>query len=122
MTSLLPALEGVHAPVRLRDNGTVPEAAIECGDANVESLLAFVAARVEEDRLGAHVTTSIDEAVLERCDIVQEVLLDMARDTCNPSVSCLLPLPCLRALGEYAFVHRTHRDFDPHWMKWRLLP
>lgn len=100
----------------------MPDAAIECGDAKVARLLAFVAARVEEDRLGAHMTTPVDEAALERCDIVQQVLLDMARDTCSPSEPCLLPQRCLRALGEYAFVHKTHRDFDPGWKAWRLLP
>jgi len=100
----------------------MPEAAIECGDAKVAGLLAFVAARVEEDRLGAHLATAVDEAALERCDIVQQVLLDMARDTCSPGSPCLLPQRCLRALGEYAFVHQAHRDFDPEWMAWRLLP
>jgi hypothetical protein len=35
-------------------NGDMPSAVIECGDATVAGLLAFVAARAEEDRLGAH--------------------------------------------------------------------
>ena len=88
----------------------MPEAAIECGDEKVAALLAFVAARVEEDRLGAHLATPVDEAALETCDIVQKVLLDVARDTCSPSDRCLLPLRCLRALGEYASLHWPHRD------------
>ncbi|NPC43353.1 hypothetical protein [Nocardioides sp. zg-1230] len=100
----------------------MPDAAIECGDAKVARLLAFVAARVEEDRLGAHMTAPVDEAALERCDIVQQVLLDMARDTCSPIEPCPLPQRCLRALDEYAFMHKTHRHFDPEWMAWRLLP
>jgi len=98
------------------------EAPIECGDARVTSLVAFAAARVEEDRLGAQLTTPPDEAALARCDIVEQVLLDMARDTCRATEPCQLPERCLRALGEYAYVHRTHRDFDREWMGWRLLP
>jgi hypothetical protein len=98
------------------------EAAIQCGDPMVAGLIAFVAARAEEDRLGAHLTTPVDEAALDRCDVVQQVLLDMARDTCRVSEPCLLPQRCLLALGEYAFAHRTHQDFDPEWMGWRLLP
>ena len=100
----------------------MPEGAIECSDAQVAHLLAFVGARAEEDRSRAHLTTPVDEAVLERCDIVQQVLLDMARGTCNPTDPCLLPQRCLRALGEYAFAHSTHRDFKPEWMGWRLVP
>ena len=100
----------------------MPEDVVECGDAKVAGLLAFVAHRAEEDRLGAHLTTPVDQATLEKCDVVQNVLLDIARDTCRPSEPCLLPAPCLHALGEYAFAHRTHRDFDPEWMVWRLLP
>jgi hypothetical protein len=64
----------------------------------------------------------VNEAVLDRCDIVQQVLLDMARDTCRPSEPCALPQPCLRALAEYAFAHETHPNYDPVWMAWRLLP
>lgn len=96
--------------------------AIECGDVKVAGLLAFVAARAEEDRLGAHLTTPIDQTVLQRCDIVERVLLDMARNTCGPLGPCQLPKPCLHALGEYAFAHMAHRGFDPEWMVWRLLP
>ena len=105
-----------------RHNDEMPEPAIECGDAKVTRLVAFVAARVEEDRLGARLTTPADEAVIARCDIVQQVLLDMARDTCRPTESCQLPQRCLRALGEYAFVHKDHGDFNAEWMAWRLLP
>ena len=100
----------------------MPEGAIDCGDAQVAGLLAFVAARAAEARLGAHLSAPADETAMEMCDVVQQVLLDTARDTCRPSEACLLPQRCLRALGEYAFRYRTHRDFDPEWMVWRLLP
>jgi hypothetical protein len=99
----------------------MPEAEVKCGDATVAGLLAFVAARVEEDRLGGLLTTPVDEALLDQCDIVQHVLLDMARDTCRASEPCRLPQRCLRALGEYAFAHKTHKDFCPGWAGWRLL-
>lgn len=100
----------------------MPEPRIECGDEKVSGLVAFVSARAEEDRLGAHLKTPADEAVIARCDIVQQVLLDMARETCRPTESCQLPQRCLLSLGEYAFVHKGHRDFDPEWTAWRLLP
>ena len=96
--------------------------AVECGDAKVAGLLAFVAARAEEDRLGAHLTTPVDETAVEMCDVVEQVLLEMARDTCSPTRACLLPQRCLLALGEYAFAHRAHQAFDADWMVWRLLP
>lgn len=99
----------------------MPETAIECGDAKVAALLTFVAARAQEDRLSAQLTNPVDKAILDRCDIVEHVLLDMARETCSGSEPCLLPERCLRALGEYALVHRTHHDFDPQWTTWRLL-
>jgi hypothetical protein len=100
----------------------MPAGAIECGDGKVADLLAFVAARADEDRLGAHLMTPADETAIETCDVVQQVLLDMARDTCRPGEPCRLPQRCLRALGQYAFSHRDHHDFDPGWMAWRLLP
>jgi hypothetical protein len=100
----------------------VSERAIECGDGRVAALLAFVAARAEEDRWGAQLTTPVDEALLARYDIVQHVLLDVARETCDPSHPCRLPRRCLHTLGEYAFVHRSHQDYDPEWTVWRLLP
>jgi hypothetical protein len=100
----------------------VAESAIECGEPQVAGLLAFVAARVEEDRLGAQLTTPVDESLVGRCDVVERVLLDMARDACRPGEPCPLPERCLRALGEYAFAHSTHHDFHPAWLAWRILP
>jgi hypothetical protein len=99
----------------------MPEAEVECGDAKVAELLAFVDARAQEDRLGGQLTTPVDEPLLDRCDIVQNVLLDMARDTCRASEPCGLPQRCLCALGEYAFMHKAHKDYDPGWAVWRLL-
>ena len=115
------APEGVPSPLRRPHTDAMPEAEVKCGDATVAGLLAFVAARVEEDRLGGLLTTPVDEALLDQCDIVQHVLLDMARDTCRASEPCRLPQRCLRALGEYAFAHKTHKDFSPGGAGWRLL-
>ena len=97
------------------------ELAIECGNPHVADLVAFVAARAEEDRLGAYLASPIDERQIKACDLVRDVLLEMAREACRSGEPCPLPERCLRALGEYAFTHRSHPDFHLAWLGWRLL-
>jgi hypothetical protein len=96
--------------------------AIECGNPHVADLLAFVAARAEEERSGAHRAGPAWQSRTEILDLVEDVLLKMARGTCRCGEPCALPDRCLRALGEYAFLHRSHADFHPAWSGWRLLP
>jgi hypothetical protein len=95
--------------------------AIECGNPHVADLLSFVAARSEEERSGVHGARPGWQGRTETLDIVEGVLLSMARETCRPQKPCALPGYCLRTLGEYAFAHRSHPDFNPAWSGWRLL-
>jgi hypothetical protein len=100
----------------------VQEAEIECGDPRVADLLSFVAARAAEDQSKALEASPPDSTLIATCEIVDRVLLDMAREACRAEERCTLPDRCLRALGEYAFTHRSHPDFHPGWARWRLLP
>ncbi len=97
------------------------EPAIECGSLRVADLLTFVAARAEEDRCRALLASPTNGPLIETCDIVEGVLLDMAREACRADEPCSLPGSCLRALGEYASLHESHPDFHPAWSGWRLL-
>jgi hypothetical protein len=97
------------------------EQAIECGNPHVAALVSFVAVRVEEDRLRALHASPIDERQIHACNVVDDVLLAMAREACSSGQPCPLPERCLRALGEYAFTYRSHPDFHPAWLGWRLL-
>lgn len=114
---------GTSGQMRRRESILLPmaERALECGHPHVAELLNFVAARAEEDRSGAQRVSPTDLSRTEMSDLVQDVLLDMARETCRAGEPCALPDRCLRALGEYAFTHSSHPDFHPAWLGWRLL-
>ena len=95
--------------------------AIECGNPLVADLVNFVAARAEEERSGTHGPRPPGHPRTEMLDIVENFLLSMARETCRSDEPCALPDHCLRTLGEYAAFHRSHPDFHPGWLRWRLL-
>jgi hypothetical protein len=96
--------------------------AIECGHPHISDLLTFVAARVKEERSGVHGARPAWQGRTEILDVVENVLLNMALNTCRPGQPCALPDPCLRSLGEYAFIHQSHPDYHPAWSGWRLQP
>jgi hypothetical protein len=96
--------------------------ALECGNPHVADLLTFVAARLEEDRSDTSVARRASQGRAEILGIVKDVLLPLARESCRAEMPCALPDRYLRALGEYAFLHRSHPDYHPAWLGWRLLP
>ena len=100
----------------------MPGRKIACGNPHVADLLTFVDARHEEDRSDTSVARRARPGRTEILGIVEDVLLPMARETCCPEKPCALPDRYVRALGEYAYLHRSHPDYHPAWLGWRLLP
>lgn len=78
-----------------------PGTSSDCSNPLVRTLLAFVAARAEEDQSAARTASPANESMLDVCELAER-LLELAVDRCAPDSPCRLSLHQVRTLVEVA--------------------